>query len=196
MENIARLLPVSLINVVALVAGYIARFTPFTETSVENKVRGFFLGPRFGAKNLEIGRYVVFSGERNIFFSDYVTIHAGAQIVAGRLGRIYIGRNSHVARNSVLGGGGEIVVGDDCKISGGVCIYSSTYERQSDNPSLALAKTVHKKVSIGNDVHIGANVTILPGIVVGDFATIGAGSVVTRNIDKGKTVVGVPARIV
>jgi maltose O-acetyltransferase len=45
-------------------------------------------------------------------------------------------------------------------------------------------------------VWIGANVTILPGVEIGDFAVIGAGSVVNRSIPAGSLAVGVPARVV
>ena len=50
------------------------------------------------------------------------------------------------------------------------------------------------KIKIGNHVFIGANVTILPGVTVGDRAVIGAGSVVTHDVPAGAVVAGVPAR--
>lgn len=45
-------------------------------------------------------------------------------------------------------------------------------------------------------MHIGANATILPDIQIGDYVTIGAGSVVTKNIPNACVVAGVPARII
>ena len=50
------------------------------------------------------------------------------------------------------------------------------------------------QIKIGNHVFIGANATILPGVTVGDYAVIGAGSVVTRDVPAGCVVAGVPAR--
>lgn len=50
-------------------------------------------------------------------------------------------------------------------------------------------------VIIGNDVLIGANAIILPGVTVGDGAIIGAGSVVTHNVPAYAVVAGVPAKI-
>lgn len=55
-------------------------------------------------------------------------------------------------------------------------------------------KTVAKQVRIGNDVWIGANATILPGVSIGDGAIIGAGAVVTHDVPAGETWVGNPAR--
>ena len=49
-------------------------------------------------------------------------------------------------------------------------------------------------VTIGTDVWIGGGAILLPGVSVGDGAIIGAGSVVTRDVEAGQTVVGNPAR--
>jgi len=50
------------------------------------------------------------------------------------------------------------------------------------------------KTTIGKDVAIGTNSTILAGVTIGDGAMIGAGSVVTHDVPAGATVCGVPAR--
>jgi maltose O-acetyltransferase len=49
-------------------------------------------------------------------------------------------------------------------------------------------------VRIGSDVWIGGGAIILPGVTIGDGAVIGAGSVVTRDVGAGATVMGNPAR--
>jgi maltose O-acetyltransferase len=50
-------------------------------------------------------------------------------------------------------------------------------------------------VTIGANVWIGGGVILLPGVRVGDDAIIGAGSVVTREVPPGATVIGNPARV-
>ena len=53
-----------------------------------------------------------------------------------------------------------------------------------------------KRIQIGNDVFIGANVTVLDGIKIGDGAIIGAGCVVSKDIPPYSIVVGVPCKII
>ncbi|MFI3227137.1 MAG: acyltransferase [Clostridia bacterium] len=52
------------------------------------------------------------------------------------------------------------------------------------------------KVSIGNDVFIGAKSVVLPNVKIGNNCVIGAGSVITKDIPDGSVAVGVPARVI
>jgi len=52
------------------------------------------------------------------------------------------------------------------------------------------------KVEIGRDVMVGANVTILPGVHIGDGSIVAAGAVVTKDVPSGLMVGGVPARYI
>ncbi|MDO4534475.1 MAG: DapH/DapD/GlmU-related protein [Clostridium perfringens] len=51
------------------------------------------------------------------------------------------------------------------------------------------------KIIIGNNVWIGGNSTILPGVTIGDNSIIAAGSVVTSNVPKNVIVAGNPAKV-
>ena len=53
-----------------------------------------------------------------------------------------------------------------------------------------------KKVTIGNNVWIAANATILPGVIIEDNCVIGANTLVNKNIEKGSLVVGNPCRVI
>lgn len=53
---------------------------------------------------------------------------------------------------------------------------------------------ITKPILIGNNVYIGNNVIILPGVTVGNNVVIGAGSIVTKNIPDNSVVAGVPAK--
>lgn len=66
---------------------------------------------------------------------------------------------------------------------------------ENQNTPTILKPTVLKKITIGNDVWIGANVTIMPGVKIDDGSIIGANSVVTKSTKKFGIYVGAPARL-
>lgn len=53
-----------------------------------------------------------------------------------------------------------------------------------------------KPISIGDNCHIGTNVTIMPGVTIGSNVIIGVGAIVTKNIPNNSIAVGVPARVI
>lgn len=57
-------------------------------------------------------------------------------------------------------------------------------------------KNHYAPIRIGNNVWIGSNATVLQGVTVGDWAVIGAGAVVTRDVPPMSIVGGVPARVI
>ena len=85
-----------------------------------------------------------------------------------------------------------IEIGDDVQIGPAVQIYTATHPIDPGVRRSGLEAAL--PVRIGNNVWIGGAAVLLPGITVGDDAVIGAGSVVTRNVEAGTVVVGNPAR--
>jgi UDP-2-acetamido-3-amino-2,3-dideoxy-glucuronate N-acetyltransferase len=77
---------------------------------------------------------------------------------------------------------------DDVFIGPNVTFTNDTHPRSKQYPA-AFPQTIIRK-----GASIGANATILPGIEIGEGAMIGAGSVVTKSVAAGRTVVGNPAR--
>lgn len=55
---------------------------------------------------------------------------------------------------------------------------------------------VTKPIVVGNNVYIGSNAIILPGVHLGNNVVVGAGAVVTKDVADGSVVAGVPARII
>ena len=52
------------------------------------------------------------------------------------------------------------------------------------------------RINVGNNVHIGVDTIVMPGVTIGDNVVIGAGAVVTRDIPSNSVAVGVPARVI
>lgn len=99
---------------------------------------------------------------------------------------------SVVGPNSVIVARESIHVGRGTKIAEMVVIRDGNHDHTEP---LDRMKFVSSPVSIGEDVWLAARSTILAGVAIGDHSTVGAGSVVTKSVPAGATVVGVPARV-
>jgi acetyltransferase-like isoleucine patch superfamily enzyme len=108
------------------------------------------------------------------------------------------GKNTTLGKHIFINSGckfqdqGGISIGDDCLIGHNTVLATLNHDldpsRRADmHPS---------PVTIGRNVWIGANVTVLPGMRIGDNAVVAAASVVTRDVPDNAIVVGSPARVV
>jgi serine O-acetyltransferase len=111
------------------------------------------------------------------WFSRWFTgieIHPDARIGEG----LFIDHGMGV----VIGETAEI--GDDCSLTQGVTLGGTSTRREKRHPTL------------GNNVQVGAGAKLIGAIHIGDYARIGAGSVVVTNVPAYATVVGVPGRVI
>lgn len=85
-------------------------------------------------------------------------------------------------------------IGDYCMIGPGTVISTVNH------PMTAAGRRKHlgvgKPVTIGNDVWIGGNCTILPGVTIGNNVVVAAGAVVTKDVPDNSLVGGVPAKVI
>ena len=88
----------------------------------------------------------------------------------------------------------RVILGDNAFIVPNVSLYTPCHPTtpKERNTGVQWAKSI----KIGNSVWIGGCVTILPGVTIGDNCTIGAGSVVTKDIPANSIAVGNPCRVV
>lgn len=80
-----------------------------------------------------------------------------------------------------------VTIGSDVFVGPNVTFMNDKYPKSKNKEYIKLVTVVEDFVSIG------ANATILPGITIGKYAVVGAGSVVTKNVPAGKSVIGNPA---
>jgi UDP-2-acetamido-3-amino-2,3-dideoxy-glucuronate N-acetyltransferase len=134
-----------------------------------------------------------------------------------------IGRNSkvwhfvHVCSGAVIGNGvslgqnvfvgNKVVIGNHCKIQNNVSVYDNVWLEEGvfcgpsmvftnvHNPrSLVNRKNEYKDTIVGKGATLGANCTIVCGVKIGEYAFVGAGAVVNKDVPDFALIVGVPGR--
>ncbi|WP_125153473.1 sugar O-acetyltransferase [Clostridium rectalis] len=114
---------------------------------------------------------------------------------------IYIGENTFINFNCTLLDCNKIKIGKNGLIGPNVQIYTAShpldsYERVGNIENGGPYRTYANPVSIGDNVWIGGNSCILPGVTIGDNCVIGAGSVVTKSIPDNCVVAGNPCKVI
>lgn len=87
-----------------------------------------------------------------------------------------------------------VTIGDRVKFGPGVSVFAATHPTEVQGRRDGVDYS--KEVTIGNDCWIGGNTVILPGVTIGDGVTVGASSVVTKDIPSYSVAVGSPARVI
>lgn len=145
---------------------------------------------------------LVQSGISGVSFGKHVTVISPCNIYGCVIGRdVFIGPFVEIQRNSIIGDRTRIQshsficemveIGEDCFIGHGVMFINDVFS--SGSPARG-RKELWKSTVIGNRVLLGSNATILP-VRICDDVVIGAGAVVTKNIDSPGVYAGNPARL-
>lgn len=120
-------------------------------------------------------------------------------ILSAGEGGITIGQHVHVAAMCTLIGRGKIEVRDFAGLSGRVSVYSSNDDYSGScltNPTVPdeFRKTDNRDVTIDKHAIVGAGSIILPGVIIGEGAAVGALSLVNRSLDPFGVYAGRPAK--
>lgn len=108
------------------------------------------------------------------------------------------GKNIHLGKNVFINSccqfqdQGGIFIGDGCLIGPGTMLATLNHGfAPADRPNMT-----HAPIRIGRGVWMGAHVTVLPGVTIGDNSIIAAGAVVAKDVPADMIVGGVPARVI
>lgn len=139
-----------------------------------------------------------FSLGRHSSIGDYTVLtisrgEGGQDVDSG----IVIGQETYIGEhNNLRAGGGFLRIGNKCLISQGVALVTSNHSVVRGMPMRDQPWDTRKLgVTIEDDVWIGCNAAVLPGVHVGRGAVIAAGSVVSHDVPEYAIVGGVPAKV-
>lgn len=125
---------------------------------------------------------------------------AGTEPVVSPNFRCEFGRNIHVGDNfyanydCVILDGAKVTIGDYVLFGPKVGLYTSNH--LFDAKERQIGGCIAKPITIGNRCWLAANVTVLPGVTIGNDVIIGAGSVVTHDIPNNVIAAGNPCRVI
>lgn len=129
------------------------------------------------------------------FAQGPIYIHYGTHTKIGK--RVFMNFNLTIQDDAF------VTIGDDCNFGPGVSIVTPVHPMVADerrlmyNPDGSPIRLCYAKpVTIGKDCWFGANVTVCPGVTIGDGCVIGAGAVVTRDIPANSFAAGNPCRVI
>ena len=107
---------------------------------------------------------------------------------------IETGENFFMNMNCVILDGAKVTFGDNVFVAPGCGFYTAGHPLDAERRNAGLEYAL--PIRIGNNVWIGAQVCVLPGVTIGDNSVIGAGSVVTKDIPSGVLAAGNPCRVI
>lgn len=140
-------------------------------------------------KRVELMRF-----PKNIFIGSDVVLKEGARICAcNENAQVRIGARTTIGYHNFIFASANIQIGEDCLIAPFVYIVDSDH-RIAKGQKINLQGNSTKAITIGNDVWIASNVTILKGVNIADGAVVAANSVVNKDIGANEIWAGSPAK--
>lgn len=107
---------------------------------------------------------------------------------------IEVGKNFFANYNCTILDVAKVIIGDNCQMAPNVAIYTAGHPVHPDTRNTAYEYGI--EVTIGDNVWIGGNTVICPGVHIGSNTVIGAGSVVTKDIPDWVIAAGNPCRVI
>ncbi|MBR1394109.1 MAG: acyltransferase [Prevotella sp.] len=110
------------------------------------------------------------------------------------VGDIVIGDHTRIGiHNTIIG---PVAIGSHVNLAQGITVTALNHNFEDAEKRIDEQGVSTKQVVIGDDVWIGANVVVLPGVTIGMHCVVAAGAVVTKDVPPHSLVAGVPAKII
>ncbi len=106
------------------------------------------------------------------------------------------GDNVSMYYGSVIDARGGLTIGNNSMIGPKCMVMTFDHDHTRPGEPMNHLSPIYKPVVIGSNVWIGGNCSILGGVTIGDNAIVAAGAVVTKDVEPGTVVGGVPAKLI
>ena len=148
-----------------------------------------------------IGQNVIFETGVLVFHPERISL--GTNIYVGHYtilkgyykNDMIIGDNTWIGQACFFHSAGGLRIGNNVGIGPHVKIITSAHEEEGIGVPILFSQITTAEVTIEDDSDIGIGAIIMPGVTIGRGSQVGAGSVVTRDVEPYSVVAGVPARL-
>lgn len=155
-------------------------------------------------KNVKFEDYAEIHGlcSEGLVFGDYVTISRGVMIrpssyYGGDYGKgLVIGAHSSFGPFGYVGCSGKITIGNNVMFGPKCSLFAENHNFSDVGANIKSQGVNQKGIIIEDDCWIGSNVTILDGVTIGKGSVIGAGTLVTKDVPSGSTVMDKRSKII
>ena len=124
---------------------------------------------------------------------DYSVIESFA-CINNAVGDVIIGDHTRIGlHNTIIG---RVDIGNHVNLAQGITVTALNHNFSDTNKRIDEQGVSTNSVTIEDDVWVGANAVILPGVTIGEHCVVAAGAVVTKDVPPHSLVAGVPAKVI
>lgn len=130
---------------------------------------------------------------RKFSLGDYSVVESFS-CINNAVGDVLIGDHTRIGlHNTIIG---PVKIGNNVNLAQGITVTALNHNFNDPSKRIDEQGVSTSAVNIGNDIWIGANAVILPGVSIGNHSVVAAGAVVTKDVPAHTLVAGVPAKVI
>ena len=130
---------------------------------------------------------------RKFSLGDYSVVESFS-CINNAVGDVFIGDHTRIGlHNTIIG---PVKIGNNVNLAQGITVTALNHNFIDPCKRIDEQGVSTSAVNIGNDIWIGANAVILPGVSIGNHSVVAAGAVVTKDVPAHTLVAGVPAKVI
>lgn len=180
---------------------FIKKLSKLTLISINRFFKSKFFTIKFLFKGVIVKKPLHINIIKNVKIGKNTTIYDNCRLDCyktknQRMPIIEIGNRVMIGFNFTGLSNSKLLIGDDCLIASNVFISTENHGMEPGKEKYINQELITKDVIIENNCWIGEKVIILPGVTIGEWSIIGAGSIVTKNIPPYCMAAGNPAKII